>query len=90
MKTLTKIEYSNEESSADGQYTAYITCANDESMASLTQFIESKANIESLGCGETEEDGRVCETFSTEWSMNKKEFMSDLRSLVKDWKALNK
>ena len=85
MKTLTKIEYSNEEFSADGQHTAYITCANDEALNSLTQFIESKTNIESLRCG-GEDDGRVYETFSSEWSMNKKEFMQELRSTIKEWK----
>ena len=88
MKTLTKIEYSND-SETKGQYSAYVTCANDEALDSLTQFIESKSSIESLGCG-GEEDGRVYETFSTTWAMNKKEFMSDLRSLVKEWKQLNK
>ena len=88
MKTVTKIEYSND-SETKGQYSAYVTCANDESLDSLTQFIESKSSIESLGCG-GEEDGRVYETFSTTWAMNKKEFMSDLRSLVKEWKQLNK
>tara|TARA_R110002050_G_scaffold68958_1_gene149371 strand:+ start:405 stop:671 length:267 start_codon:yes stop_codon:yes gene_type:complete len=88
MKTVTKIEYSND-SETKGQYSAYVTCANDEALDSLTQFIESKSSIESLGCG-GEEDGRVYETFSTTWAMNKKEFMSDLRSLVKEWKQLNK
>tara|TARA_R110000737_G_scaffold34160_1_gene52526 strand:- start:215 stop:481 length:267 start_codon:yes stop_codon:yes gene_type:complete len=88
MKTVTKIEYSND-SETKGQYSAYVTCANDEALDSLTQFIESKSSIESLGCG-GEEDGRVYETFSTTWAMNKKEFMSDLRSLVKEWKNSNK
>ena len=31
----------------------------------------------------------VYETFSTTWAMSKKEFMSDLRSLVKEWKKIN-
>ena len=90
MKTLTKIEYSNEEFSAEGQHTAYITCANDEALESLTQFIESKTSIESLGCGGDDHDGRVFETFSSEWAMNKKEFMQELRATVKNWKALKK
>ena len=88
MKTLTKIEYSNDEQ-VDGQYTAYVTCANDEAMYSLTQFIESKTSIESLGCG-GEEEGRIYETFSTTWAMNKKEFLQELRATIKEWKQLNK
>ena len=87
MKTLTKIEMAND-LDVQGQYTAYVTCANDEALDSLTQFIEGKSSIESLGCG-GEENGRVYETFSTTWAMNKKEFMSDLRSLVKEWKKIN-
>ena len=88
MKTLTKIEYSND-NETKGQYTAYVTCANDEALDSLTQFIESNTNIESLGCG-GEEDGKVYDTFSSEWSMSKKEFMSDLRATIKKWKNLNR
>ena len=87
MKTLTKIEYSND-SETKGQYSAYVTCANDEALESLTQFIESKTSIESLGCG-GEEDGKVYETFSSEWAMSKKEFMSDLRATIKEWKKIN-
>tara|TARA_R110002167_G_scaffold48895_1_gene143605 strand:+ start:75 stop:347 length:273 start_codon:yes stop_codon:yes gene_type:complete len=90
MKTLTKIEYSNEDNSSDGQHTAYITCANDDSMGSLTEYIESNTDIESLRCGEEEEDGRICEIFSSEWSMNKKEFLQELRATVKEWKTLNR
>ena len=90
MKTLTKIEYSNESCSADGQHTAYVTVANEESYGSLVTFIESKTNITSLACGDAEEDGRICETFSSEWSMNKKEFLQELRATIKEWKILNK
>ena len=90
MKTLTKLEYSNESSSADGQYTAYITVQNEEAYASLVDFIEDKTNITSLRCGDTEEDGRICETFSSEWHMNKAEFLQELRAVVKNWKALKK
>tara|TARA_R110002049_G_scaffold134716_1_gene294239 strand:- start:442 stop:708 length:267 start_codon:yes stop_codon:yes gene_type:complete len=88
MKTVTKIEYSND-TETKGQYTAYVTCANDEAMYSLTQFIESKTSIESLGCG-GEEEGRIYETFSTTWAMNKKEFLQELRATIKEWKQLNK
>tara|TARA_R110000737_G_scaffold242480_1_gene253756 strand:- start:70 stop:342 length:273 start_codon:yes stop_codon:yes gene_type:complete len=90
MKTLTKVEYSNEKFSRDGQYTAYVTCANDESLNSLTEFIENKTNIESLRCGGDDNDGRVYDTFSSEWHMNKAEFMQELRSTVKEWKSLKK
>ena len=89
MKTLTKIEYSNDQE-VEGQYTAYVTCANDEAMYSLTEFIESKTSIESLGCGGDDNNGRIYETFSSEWSMNKKEFMQELRYTIKEWKTLNK
>ena len=88
MKTLTKIEYSND-TETKGQHTAYVTCANDEAMYSLTQFIESKTSIESLGCG-GEEEGRIYETFSTTWAMNKKEFLQELRATIKEWKNLNR
>jgi hypothetical protein len=88
MKTLTKIEYSNDEQ-VDGQYTAYVTCANYEALESLTKYIEIRTNIDCLGCG-GEEDGRVYDTFSSEWAMNKKEFMYDLRFFIKEWKQLNK
>ena len=87
MKTLTKIEYSHEAFSRNGQYTAYVTCANNESGYSLTEFIEHKTNIESLGCGGEEADGRVYETFSSEWHMNKAEFMQELRAVIKEWKS---
>ena len=90
MKTLTKLEYSHEAFSTNGQYTAYITCANDESLNSLSEFIENKTNIESLRCGGSDHDGRVYETFSSEWHMNKAEFMQELRATVKNWKALKK
>ena len=89
MKTLTKIEMTND-SDVQGQYTAEITCDNEQSMDSLIEFIESNSSVESLGCGGDDFDGRVFETFSTTWAMNKKEFMSDLRSLVKEWKKINK
>ena len=85
MKTLTKIEYSNDQET-EGQYTAYITCMNEEAMDSLTEFIESKTSIESLGCGGDDHDGRMFQTFSSEWSMNKKEFMQELRVTIKEWK----
>lgn len=88
MKTLTKIEMTND-SDVQGQYTAYVTCANDEALDSLTKFIESNTSIESLGCG-GEEGDKVYDTFSSEWSMNKKEFMSDLRATIKEWKKINK
>ena len=88
MKTVTKIEYSND-TETKGQYTAYVTCANDEALDSLTQYIESNTNIEALGCG-GEEGGKVYDTFSSEWSMSKKEFMSDLRATIKKWKNLKR
>ena len=91
MKTLTKIEYSNEDNSADDQHTAYVTCANWESWASLVKYIENNTHsINSLSCADEVEDGRVLEIFSSTWCDTKKEFLQDLRAAIKGWKALNK
>ena len=40
MKTLTKIDYSNDEFSRRNQYTAYVRTQNEESWSSLVTYIE--------------------------------------------------
>ena len=90
MKTLTKIDYSNDEFSRRNQYTAYVRTENEESWSSLVTYIENNTEITSLTCPDVDREGRFDDCFSSEFHFSKKEFLEELRITIKEWKLLNK